>query len=56
MIKVNDEMLRLYWDLGHDIVVRKMDAKWGSKFFQEVSKELKSEFPDIQGFSKSNLY
>ena len=56
MIKVNDEMLRLYWDLGRDIVVRKMDAKWGSKFFQEVSKDLKSEFPDMQGFSKSNLY
>ena len=56
MIKVNDEMLRLYWDLGRDIVVRKMDAKWGSKFFQEVSKDLKSEFPDMEGFSKSNLY
>ena len=25
-IKVNDEMLRLYWDLGRDIVVRQMDA------------------------------
>jgi len=26
MIKVNDEMLRLYWDLGHDIVVRQMNG------------------------------
>jgi hypothetical protein len=26
MVKVNDEMLRLYWDLGRDIVVRQMDA------------------------------
>ena len=56
MIKVNDEMLRLYWDLGHDIVVRKMDAKWGSGFYSRLSKELKAEFPDMQGFSKSNLY
>lgn len=56
MIKVNDEMLHLYWDLGRDIVVRGMDAKWGSNFFAELSKELKSEFPDMQGFSKSNLY
>jgi len=55
MIKVNDEMLRLYWDLGHDIVVRKMDAKWGSGFFKSLSKELKSEFPDMQGFSVTNL-
>ena len=25
-IKVNSELLHLYWDLGHDIVVRQMDA------------------------------
>jgi len=56
MIKVNDEMLRLYWDLGHDIVVRKMDAVWGSGFFKQLSKELKREFPDMQGFSERNLY
>jgi len=49
-------MLRLYWDLGHDIVVRQMDAVWGNGFFKQLSKELKSEFPDMQGFSKSNLY
>jgi len=55
MIKVNDEMLRLYWDLGRDIVVRQMDAEWGSGFFAQLSKELKAEFPDMQGFSSTNL-
>jgi len=54
-IKVNDEMLRLYWDLGHDIVVRQMDAVWGSGFFNQLSKELKAEFPEMQGFSVVNL-
>jgi len=55
MIKVNDEMLRLYWDLGHDIVARQMDAVWGSGFYKNLSKELKAEFPDMQGFSVTNL-
>ena len=55
MIKVNDEMLRLYWDLGHDIVVRQMDAVWGSGFYKNLSKELKDEFPNMQGFSVTNL-
>lgn len=55
-IKVNSELLHLYWDLGHDIVVRKMDSVWGSKFFEQLSKELLKEFPDMKGFSKSNLY
>jgi hypothetical protein len=56
MIKVNDEMLRLYWDLGRDIVVRQMEGVWGSGFFKYLSKELMMEFPDMKGFSKSNLY
>ena len=50
MIKVNDEMLRLYWDLGRDIVVRQMDAKWGSGFFVQLSKELKAEFSTFPPF------
>jgi hypothetical protein len=55
-IKVNSELLHLYWDLGHDIVVRQMDAVWGNGFFEKLSKELKKEFPDMQGFSERNLY
>jgi hypothetical protein len=55
MVKVNSEMLHLYWDLGHDIVVRQMDAVWGSGFYAQLSKELKAEFPDMQGFSATNL-
>jgi len=55
-IRVNEEMLRLYWELGHDIVVRQMDAAWGSRFFEQLSKELKAEFPEMKGFSEQNLY
>ncbi|MDR1123467.1 MAG: PDDEXK nuclease domain-containing protein [Elusimicrobiota bacterium] len=54
-IKVNSELLCLYWDLGRDIVLRKMDAEWGSGFFGQLSKELRAEFPDMQGFSETNL-
>lgn len=55
-VKVNSELLHLYWDLGRDIVVRQMDAIWGSGFYEQLSKELKKEFPEMKGFSKSNLY
>lgn len=48
-------MLQLYWDLGRDIVVRQMDATWGSGFFEKLSKELMKEFPDMKGFSVTNL-
>lgn len=55
-IKVNSELLHLYWDLGKDIVSRQMESSWGSGFFGKLSKELKKEFPDMQGFSERNLY
>jgi len=54
-VKVNTELLLLYWDLGHDIVARQMEAAWGSGFFERLSRDLRAEFPDMQGFSSTNL-
>jgi predicted nuclease of restriction endonuclease-like (RecB) superfamily len=54
-IKVNTELLLLYWDLGHDIVTRQMETTWGSGFFKQLSKDLRNEFPDMHGFSVVNL-
>ena len=54
-IKVNIELLLLYWDLGQDIVARQMETTWGSGFFEQLSRDLRSEFPDMQGFSATNL-
>ena len=54
-VKVNTELLLLYWDLGKDIIARQMETVWGSGFFEQLSKDLRSEFPDMQGFSSTNL-
>ena len=54
-VRVNTELLHLYWDLGQDIVVRQMEAAWGSRFFEQLSKDLALEFPDMKGFSSTNL-
>jgi len=54
-IKVNTELLRLYWDLGRDIVTRQMETVWGSGFFEQLSNDLRIEFPDMNGFSSTNL-
>ena len=54
-VKINTELLCLYWDLGQDIVVRQMETAWGSKFFEQLSKDLRKEFPNMQGFSSTNL-
>lgn len=52
---VNSEMLSLYYDLGKRIASIKADVRWGSKFYQNLSDDLRVEFPDTQGFSETNL-
>lgn len=54
-ISVNTELLKLYWELGKDIVENQLESVWGTGFFENLSRDLKKEFPQIQGFSITNL-
>lgn len=54
-IRVNDEMLRFYWSLGRDIVEMHAESKWGSGFYDNLSRDLQHAIPDTKGFSPSNL-
>ena len=55
-VKVNSEMLLFYWGLGADMVEKQTRTKWGDGFLSQLSKDLMSEFPDMKGFSRRNLY
>lgn len=54
-VKVNTTMLEFYWSLGRDIACLKAEAAWGSGFFEQLSFDLKDAFPEIKGFSVTNL-
>ena len=54
-IKVNEEMLRFYWELGRDIVEMKAESRWGSGFMKNLSRDLKADNPDSTCFSQTNL-
>jgi predicted nuclease of restriction endonuclease-like (RecB) superfamily len=54
-VKVNTELLTFYWELGVDIVQKQAEAKWGDGLIGQLSKDLSAEFPDIKGFSRTNL-
>lgn len=54
-LKVNQEMLFFYWDLGEDILESQKTAVWGDGFLAQLSRDLSAEFPDMKGFSKRNL-
>jgi predicted nuclease of restriction endonuclease-like (RecB) superfamily len=52
----NNELLLFYWDLGRMMDELSNTAQWGKNWIQDLSKDLRQEFPDMEGFSKTNLY
>lgn len=54
-IAVNSNLILMYWDLGKRIAEKQLDSKWGSGFIDQLSNDLKSEFPEMGGFSSYNL-
>lgn len=54
-VKVNTEMLEFYWSMGRDISQLYKSAKWGTAFFDCLSLDLKTEFPNQTGFSAANI-
>jgi len=52
-IAVNSELIKFYWDLGKSISEKQ--AEWGSKFLENLSSDLQDEFPEMKGFSVTNL-
>ncbi|MBR3312851.1 MAG: DUF1016 family protein [Atopobiaceae bacterium] len=55
-VKVNSEQLLFNWGLGRDLVARKAEERWGSGVVEQVSLDLKAEFPHAKGFSTTNLW
>ena len=54
-IKVNYELLDLYWTLGEYIVKNQEQHSWGDAFIKSLAKDLQKEFPDMKGFSETNI-
>jgi predicted nuclease of restriction endonuclease-like (RecB) superfamily len=54
-LSVNSQMITLYWDLGRQIAEKQEKAQWGSGFIEQLSKDLREEFPEMAGFSLRNI-
>ncbi|WP_455352774.1 DUF1016 N-terminal domain-containing protein [Streptomyces sp. SYSU K217416] len=54
-LKVNTEMLAMYWEIGRILLDRREREGWGAKIIDRVSAELRTEFPNQRGFSRTNL-
>jgi predicted nuclease of restriction endonuclease-like (RecB) superfamily len=55
-ISVNKVLLNLYWELGKSISLKISKSNWGTSVVEQLAKDLKEEFPNQKGFSRSNLF
>jgi predicted nuclease of restriction endonuclease-like (RecB) superfamily len=55
-VAVNQQLVLLYWQIGTEILTRQKEAGWGTGVIEQLAKDLRSEFPDMQGLSPRNLW
>ncbi len=54
--KLNRELIKLYWDVGKNIVERQQKFGWGRSIVEKLSRDLIAEFEGREGFSPNNLW
>ena len=55
-IVVNKELLSLYWLIGKEICEKEINSNWGDGLIDQLSIDLLKAFPEIKGFSRTNLF
>lgn len=51
----NEEMLRMYWDVGEMLQQSQDSDGWGKKTLQRLAMDLKNDYSEIKGFSVRNM-
>ena len=52
---VNEQLIQLYWNIGREILTQQDKQGWGSGVIARLAEDLRAEFPQMKGFSPSNL-
>ena len=54
-IRVNTTMLEFYWSIGRDLVAMRAEERWGAGVVKQFALDMRQAFPDITGFSLTNV-
>ena len=54
--KVNEELIRMYWNVGEYLSKEAENAVFGDAYIDSVAKEIQEAFPGIKGFNRRGLY
>ena len=50
VLRVNSELLSLYWSIGNDILEKQQKLGWGTQVIDRLSVDLSRKFPDDKVF------
>jgi predicted nuclease of restriction endonuclease-like (RecB) superfamily len=53
---VNQELIKLHWWIGSEIVRRQEIEGWKAQVIERLCKDIQSGFPGLKGFSRSNVF
>ncbi len=53
---VNEESLMMSWRIGQYISEKLRSNEWGAKVVMQLSEYLRSQNPDMKGYSRRNIY
>jgi predicted nuclease of restriction endonuclease-like (RecB) superfamily len=55
LLAANHEQIKLYHDIGREILDRQSKQGWGARVIDRLASDLRAAFPDMKGWSASNL-
>ena len=55
-VRVNQELLKNYWELGRDIEEMHVEERWGQSVIKNLSVDLQLKNPNSTGLSRTNIY
>ncbi len=53
---VNQELIKLHWWIGSEIVKKQEAEGWGGQVIERLCKDVQCSFPGLKGFSRSNVF
>ena len=54
--RINNSMIEMYWNIGRHLSEKGIAEGYGSGVVNRLSADLKTEFPNMGGFSPRNLW
>ena len=52
---LNLHLVSLYWQIGRAILEQQEKQGWGAKIIDRLAQDLRTNFPEMKGFSRTNL-